>query len=361
MKTSIWLAAGLVLAIGAGARAEDKIDYSKQIRPIFAQNCYKCHGGTKHKGNFKLDSAETIKKGGKEGSDVVAGQPDKSDLYRRITLKPDDDDVMPPSDKGKPLNKAQTDLIKTWIVQGAEFGAWKQDEVKEDGTVSGAPGAASAPAAVTSNTEGAPPEPVLPQVAAAAAPALDQLRQAGAQCLPLCQGSNLLTVEFTSTASQITDQQVDELSKIAPQVYDLNLAGTKVSDEGLKALEGMTNLHRLHLEKTAVTDAGLAHLKNLGSLEYLNLYHTEVSDAGVEQLRPLKKLKNLYVWQTKVTDAGAEELKKSNTAVSVDMGWKEPPKVEAPKEPAPKETTAKDAAAKEGAAKQAAAKETAAK
>src|SRR5947209_10551623 len=201
------LGAGVLVMASASIRAEDKIDFTKQIRPIFAENCYKCHGGSKHKGNFKLDSAESIKKGGKEGSDVVAGQPDKSDLYRRITLKPDDDDIMPPSDKGKPLSKPQTELIKTWIVQGAEFGDWKQDEVKEDGTVTGAPNAAGAPATATSNAEGAPPETVLPQVAAAPSTALDALRQTGGQCLPLCQGSNLLTVEFTSAAAQISDQQ----------------------------------------------------------------------------------------------------------------------------------------------------------
>jgi hypothetical protein len=339
MRKLLLIGAGLVLSLGLSARAEDKVDFTKQIRPILAKNCYSCHAGAKHKGNLKLDSVESIKKGGKEGSDIVAGDPGKSDAYRRITLKPDDDDIMPPSDKGKPLTKEQTDLIKTWIVQGAEFGDWKKDEVNADGKVV-EPGEKPTTAAAAAD-EGAPKEVALPQVAAASPAALDQLRAAGAQCLPLCQGSNLLTVEFTSTAAQITDQQVALLAQVAPQVYDLNLANTKVSDEGLKALDGMTNLHRLHLEKTAVSDAGLSHVKNLAGLEYLNLYHTAVSDVGVEQLQPLKGLKSLYLWQTKVTDTGAEGLKKANPAVNVDLGWKEPVKVEAPKEPA-KEEAAKE-------------------
>ena len=326
MKKVLLLAAGLVFGLGISVRGADKVDFVKQIKPIFAENCYKCHAGEKHKGNFKLDSVAAIEKGGKEGSDIVPNHPEKSDVYHRITLKPDDDDIMPPSDKGKPLNKAQTDLIKTWIEQGADFGGWKQDEVKTAAADTG-PG----------NDAAVPGMPALPQVAAASNATLDHLRQAGAQCLPLCQGSNLLVIEFTSTASQVSDQQVQMLADAAPQIYDLNLSNTKVTDAGLAALAKMTNLHRLHLEKTAVTDAGLAHLKGLENLEYLNLYHTGVSDQGVSELSSLKHLKNLYVWQTKVTDAGAESLKKANPTLSVDTGWKEPAKPET----APAQTAAK--------------------
>lgn len=337
MKKVTWLSLGLMLCAGVGARAEDKVDFAKQIRPIFAETCYKCHAGTKHKGDMKLDSAASIQKGGKDGNDVVPGHPEKSDMYRRITLKPDDDDIMPPSDKGKPLSKEQTDLIKLWIAQGAEFGSFKQDVVVEPPKSANA---GSTPAAA----EGVPVQDALPQVPPASAAALDALRQAGAQALPLCQGSNLLTVEFTSSAATTTDQQVNLLEKVAPQVYDLSLASTKVTDDGLKALEEMKNLRRLHLEKTSVGDSGLAHLKGLTNLEYLNLYHTSVTDAGVAQLEPLKKLKNVYLWQSKVTDTGADELKKSLPAVSVDLGWKEPPKAEPDKAEPAKETKEASAA-----------------
>jgi hypothetical protein len=321
MTKSLLFAAGMLLSLSvAGVHADDKVDFAKQIRPVFAENCYKCHAGAKHKGNFKLDSVEAIQKGGKEGSDIVPGNPAKSDVYHRITLPPDDDDVMPPSDKGKPLSKDQTSLIKKWIEEGANFGDWKKDEAKEGAASADAPGKAGGAAAAD---DGSAPVPAIPQVAAASPAALDQLRTIGAQCLPLCQGSNLLAVEFTSSAPQISDQQVAMLAQVAPQVYDLNLANTKVTDEGL---------HRLHLEKTAIDDAGLAHLKSLASLQYLNLYHTGISDAGLDELKDLKNLKNLYVWQSKVTDGGAEELKKADPSLNIDTGWKETAKADAPKE-----------------------------
>lgn len=323
MKRLLMFGCSLLLGLSIQAKAEEKIDFSKQIRPIFAETCYKCHAGAKHKGDLKLDSVEAIKKGGKDAKDkvVVAGSADKSDLFRRIALPKDDDDVMPPDGKGKHLAKAQIALIKTWIDQGANFGSWTADKVGAAAADdSGAPGAKSADAGDSDTVK----EIALPQVAAADAAAIDKLRQAGALVLPLAQGTNLLSVEFISNAAQVTDQQAALLAPIAAQVYELNLANTKVTDEGLKSLEAMKNLHRLHLEKTAITDAGLAHLKGLGSLEYLNLYNTPVSDAGLSDLEGLKTLKNVYLWQSKVSDAGADNLKKSLPSAAIDMGWKEP-------------------------------------
>jgi hypothetical protein len=322
MKKLLLTGAGLLLSLAGSASAADKVDFDKQIRPIFSASCYKCHAGSKHKGDFKLDSLDAIKKGGKDAKDkvIVAGDPGKSDLVRRVALPKDDDDVMPPDGKGERLKAEQVELVKAWITEGANFGDWKEDKVvatPDDKS----PGDKPTPG----DSEG-PKEILLPQVAAADPAALDKLRQAGAQVLPLAQGTNLLSVEFTSNAAQITDPQVEMLSTVADKIYDLNLAGTKVTDDGLKALEGMKNLHRLHLEKTAVTDGGLSHLKGLASLEYLNLYNTSVTDAGMAHLEGLKGLKNLYLWQSKVTDAGADGLKKAIPTVAVDTGWKEPAK-----------------------------------
>jgi hypothetical protein len=317
MKRFWLIGGGLLLALSIQSFGDDKIDYAKQVEPIFANSCYKCHAGTKHKGDLKLDSVEAIRKGGKDAKDkvLVAGSPDKSDLYRRVVLPKDDDDVMPPDGKGDHLTKAQQDLVKAWITQGADFGAWKAAKVAEADETK--------PTATAAADEG-PREIPLPQVAAADAAALDKLVRAGALALPLAQGTNLLAVEFISNAGQVTDEQVALLAPLAGQIYDLNLAGTKVTDAGLSALEGMKNLHRLHLERTGITDAGLSHIKGLTGLEYLNLYNTAVSDAGLSDLSGLKSLRNLYLWQSKVTDGGADTLKKSLPSVAVDLGWKEP-------------------------------------
>lgn len=302
-KTSLLSRAAVAasfLAVGtlsqAPLRAADppKIDFAKQVRPLFAESCYKCHGPDKKKGDLRLDSPEAITKGGSEGKAVEKGAPEDSPLYLRIVLPTGHDDIMP--SEGKPLTREQADLIGQWIMQGADFGGWKGDAV--------------------AGTGGPPP---LPQVAAADPAALDKLRAAGARALPLAQGVNLLDVGFNS-GSDVADAQLANLTPIAQQVYELNLAGSKITDAGLAQVASLTNLRRLHLEKTAVTDAGLAHVKGLANLEYLNLYSTPITDAGLAHLAGLKNLRNLYVWQTKVTAEGAAGLKKSLPTVNINRG-----------------------------------------
>jgi YHS domain-containing protein len=291
--------------LGGRAVAADapKIDFAKQVRPIFAENCYKCHGSEKQKAKLRLDSPEAITKGGKDGKIFEAGAPETSALYTRLVLPTGHDDIMPPEDDGaKPLARDKTDLIGQWIMQGASFGDWKGDAAGGAGAAAGA----AAPAA-------------LPQVAAAVAVALDKLRQSGARALPLAQGINLLDVGFSS-GGDVADAQLALLAPIATQVYELNLAGSKVTDAGMASLAPLTNLRRLHLEKTAVTDAGLEKIKGLANLEYLNLYGTAVTDAGLAHLAGMKNLKNLYLWQTKVTSEGAANLKKSLPSVTINRG-----------------------------------------
>src|SRR4051794_30279762 len=188
------LGVGSSLAVTRSARAEDKVDFGKQIAPILKENCFKCHGAEKQKAKLALHTPEAITKGSKEGPIIVKGDPSKSTLYTRITLPPGHEDIMPPEDEGKPLKKEQTDLIAAWIKAGADFGDWKGG---------GTPGAAA--------TAGAAPAPQkeipLPVVPAADQGGVDKLKSTGALVLPLAQGINLLDVSFISGADKITDAE----------------------------------------------------------------------------------------------------------------------------------------------------------
>jgi mono/diheme cytochrome c family protein len=92
--------------------------FAEYILPVFKDRCVDCHGEEKQKGKLRLDSLAATLKGAGDEAIVVKGQPDKSSLYTRIVLPADHDDRMPP--KGDLLSKAQTDLIKLWILSGAE-------------------------------------------------------------------------------------------------------------------------------------------------------------------------------------------------------------------------------------------------
>ncbi len=129
----------LTFAFASGLLAQDKdkpaaakVDFAKEILPIFEKRCVECHSPAapgpdgkmkKPKGSVVLTSKETILSG-KKGKLIVAKKPGDSLVYQSITLAADHEDRMPPAKKGEPLSKEQTDLIKKWIEEGADFGTW---------------------------------------------------------------------------------------------------------------------------------------------------------------------------------------------------------------------------------------------
>ena len=107
------------LLIATDTSAADAPSFSKDIAPILTAKCAKCHGAMRQKNDLRLDSAEGVQKGGKNGAVFVAGKPDQSPIFVRTTKPPGDADRMPA--EGQLLNKKQTDLIKAWIAAGAKF------------------------------------------------------------------------------------------------------------------------------------------------------------------------------------------------------------------------------------------------
>jgi mono/diheme cytochrome c family protein len=292
------IAVGAVLACVGGLRAADKVDFTKQIRPIFQQNCVKCHGPEKQKAKLRLDSKEAAMKGGEDGVVIVPGDAAKSDLYRRITLPKGHDDFMP--NEGDPLTTAQTDLLRDWINQGAP---WPEEAAAK---------------------ESVPTDPlaVLPKdfkPGANESKAIARIAQAGVDIRPVARNTPWAEANFRLQGTNITDAVLAPVKDVTSLV-EVNLAKTSVTDAGLAALENLSNLIRLHLELTSITDAGLARLKNLKNLSYLNLYGTAVTDAGLEHLKGLRSLKQLYLWQTKVTEAGAADLKKALPELMISTG-----------------------------------------
>jgi hypothetical protein len=103
--------------------AAARIDFNRDIRPIFSNHCYACHGpdSNKRKANFRLDRREDAFKELESGQfALVPGKLDQSHLWERITSD-DEGERMPPKRSGKPLSKQQIELIRRWIEQGAEW------------------------------------------------------------------------------------------------------------------------------------------------------------------------------------------------------------------------------------------------
>src|SRR5437764_15120784 len=113
--TTPLLALSLLLAFST--HAADKtapasaIDFNREIRPIFSENCFKCHGPDEkeRKAKLRFDRKEDAFKPAKSGDlAIVPGDPAKSAMIARITSK-DPDEVMPPVKTGKKLTPRQID------------------------------------------------------------------------------------------------------------------------------------------------------------------------------------------------------------------------------------------------------------
>jgi len=99
--------------------AQEEIKLNVQVRSILAHNCYKCHGSEKVKGELRLDSKQMAFKGGENGTVITPGDPENSELYKRISLPSNHKDVMPA--KGKKLSEGDIELLKFWISKGAPW------------------------------------------------------------------------------------------------------------------------------------------------------------------------------------------------------------------------------------------------
>jgi hypothetical protein len=119
---SISAVAAAVFAPGGAITAQSPVKFDRDVWPILESKCVTCHGPEDQFNDLRLDSKDAILKGGKNGKVVVPGDPAKSSLYVRVSLPPDDLDIMPA--EGDPLAPAQIDTLKRWVAEGADFGGW---------------------------------------------------------------------------------------------------------------------------------------------------------------------------------------------------------------------------------------------
>ncbi len=96
--------------------------FEKEVRPVLADHCYKCHGEKKQKSGLRLDSREFVLKGGEVGPVVVPGKPEASRLILAINhAKAKDVEPMPSADEKIPA-KAIAALTE-WVRQGLPWPA----------------------------------------------------------------------------------------------------------------------------------------------------------------------------------------------------------------------------------------------
>jgi len=101
--------------------------FEKEVRPLLAENCLKCHGTEKQQGNLRLDHRDFILKGGDTGPAIAPGKPAESLLIEAVNYESFE---MPPTGRLKP---EQVATLTKWIELGAPWPDEKAAEAAADG------------------------------------------------------------------------------------------------------------------------------------------------------------------------------------------------------------------------------------
>ena len=113
-----------LLALATVAAAEEAPLFEREVAPLLAARCGKCHGEKEAEAGFDVRRRGSILAGGDSGAALVPGQPGESLLWKRI-----DSGEMPPEGETA-LTPAEKQLLNRWIAEGAKLAAPEEPPVK---------------------------------------------------------------------------------------------------------------------------------------------------------------------------------------------------------------------------------------
>jgi len=109
------------MALAVVTRA-DSPDFNRDVRPILAKNCFKCHGpdDKQRQAGLRLDQqAGALARLANGHRALAPGKPQESLLVKRIFSH--GADIMPPAYANKTLTEDQKEILRRWIAAGAEY------------------------------------------------------------------------------------------------------------------------------------------------------------------------------------------------------------------------------------------------
>jgi len=113
MRVTVLLAASLAAA-ASPQQPPGKVDFQRDVQPIFRDHCVSCHGPEMQMNGFRLDRRADAMRGGTQ-TDIGPHNADGSRLYHRL-IGTNFGTRMPP---GAPLSDAQIAIVRQWIDEGA--------------------------------------------------------------------------------------------------------------------------------------------------------------------------------------------------------------------------------------------------
>jgi hypothetical protein len=155
------------------------------------------------------------------------------------------------------------------------------------------------------------------QVSPASQESINKLTELDFSINPLAQNTNLLDV---SIKDSLTTEQLEALLAIKDQITWLNLGNCNITDDMLTTIGQLSNLSRLKLERNPITAEGLKALEGLTNLESVNLFGTNVGDEATETLSKMSALQSVYLWQSPFSAEAAAKLQEQRPELEINLG-----------------------------------------
>lgn len=273
--------------------------YGAGVYPVFERYCLSCHGPTKQKGSYRMDNFALLVAGGQSGvAALVPGQPDRSELLRRVLLPVADKKAMPPQGQPRP-KESDLKLLRWWIAQGASRELTLAEASQQDPVFAALLQAARPADAAQIYLPRVPDYTKhLEQIARLS-------RDLGVTIAPISKrpGDGLLLRRHPS--DRVFDRDaLAKLGPIAPFIVELELPGADLDDHSVSVLKEFRNLTKLNLERNRLTGESLHELAALSQLSIINLCESPLSDAGLVKIAAIRSVRKVYTAGSRVTMDG---------------------------------------------------------
>lgn len=278
--------------------------FNDAVMPIIQSKCVSCHSSDKKKGGLILTSYDDMFTGGKTRQGIAPGNLIESEIFTRISLPADHKDFMPANGKS-PLTENQVAILEWWIENGAQKKAIIADLHPNKKMKSIFSDFFQFDRDELMDLVIAPPK----------SGAIEKLLKQGFQVNQLTLKNNIYEVKFQGERPE--QLKIEDLNLLKDQIVWLQLSNCTITDEELKIIGNLPNLHKLNLNRNNITDTGISYLQGLPKLKYLNLNGTAITNKSIPVLMQLPELKKLYVWETAIDTLMMDTLKISKKNLEI--------------------------------------------
>ncbi|MEM9143851.1 MAG: c-type cytochrome domain-containing protein, partial [Bacteroidota bacterium] len=286
---------------------ENPLIYAHIVQPILDDRCVQCHNPNKQKGGLLMTDLKGLLMGGENGNTVVPGQPDASEMIRRLHLPLEDEEHMPP--EGDPsLEGDEIQILERWVALGAS------DTLRLDQVLPSDPLAQLIKARMA-------PDPMekwedLPAVADST---LVRLSSDYLTLTRMAGITNALKVN-AYMPPEYDSRMVLDLIPIQGNIVELDLSGLPLGARELGFAANCPNLEWLEIDHTPISDVEMDTLGQLKKIRLLKVFETGIGDESLKLLTNWGDLKRLFIWNTKVSPRAMEEFTLKRPQVLIEMG-----------------------------------------